>query len=188
MEEMIRALNNALEPDLALEVQQALDALEYSDIDYQDALNKCKEYAIQCQQGAKRVHAINVFCFPKSNEDEIAEAKTVLEDYAAETAKVAESCKNDADKNLAEIRSTYDEYRLRTANDKAKSSKAMAEEAAMFAAIGSLDKVEAYKLKVRVNEIAAGYHEKFTHIVQQCKAYQEAFTKAMATAERLLNA
>jgi len=189
LEGMICALNNALEADLALEVQQALDTLEYSNIDYQDALKKCKECVIQCQRGAELVNAVNVLCFPKSNEDEIAEAKTVLEDYAAETAKVAEHCKNDADRiKLAEIRSTYDEYRLRTAIANAESTKTSAEEAAIFAAIGSLDKVEAEKRKVRVNEIAAGYHEKFTHVVQKCKAYQEEFTKAMAAAERFLNA
>lgn len=56
----------------------------------------------------------------------------------------------------------------------------------MFAAIGSLDKVEADKLKVRVSEIAVGYQEKFTFVVQKCNAYQEEFTKAMAAAELLV--
>jgi len=65
-------------------------------------------------------------------------------------------------------------------------TKTRAEEAAMFAAIGSLDKVEADKLKVRVSEIAVGYQEKFTFVVQKCNAYQEEFTKAMAAAELLV--
>lgn len=163
------------------EAEDALFELETSDIDYRHALKKREEYDDNSRLGAELVHAVKALCDPESNEDEIAPAKTVLEDYAAKTAKIAERCKK-----RAEIRTSYDEYRFQTYIADAESTKTIAEEAAMFAAIGSLDKDEADKLKVRVNEVAAGYHEKFAHVVQQCNAYQEAFTKAMATAERLL--
>ena len=167
------------------EAEDASFKLETSDIDYRHALKKREEYDDKRRLGL--VHAVEALCDPESNEDEIAPAKTVLEDYAAKTAKIAERCKKRADRiKLAEIRTSYDEYRLQTYIADAESTKTIAEEAAMFAAIGSLDKDEADKLKVRVNEVAAGYHEKFAHVVQQCNAYQEAFTKAMATAERLL--
>ena len=178
---------DALEKMNSAEAEDASFKLETSDIDYRHALKKREEYDDNSRLGAELVHAVKALCDPESNEDEIAPAKTVLEDYAAKTANIAERCKKRADRiKLAEIRTSYDEYRFQTYIADAESTKTIAEEAVMFAAIGSLDKVEADKLKVRVNEVAAGYHEKFAHVVQQCNAYQEAFTKAMATAERLL--
>uniref|UniRef100_A0A6C0AHM3 Uncharacterized protein n=1 Tax=viral metagenome TaxID=1070528 RepID=A0A6C0AHM3_9ZZZZ len=169
----------ALEKMVGDEAEDAWFNLDISDIKYRHALIKRDKYFDKRMQVAKLAHAFNVLCDPESNEDEIAEAKTVLEDYAVETAKVAESCKNDAEQKSAELRSTR-------ATFNAELAKTSAEEAAIFAAIGSLDKVEADKLKVRVNEIAAGYQEKFTRAAKKCNAYQEEFTKAMAAAERLL--
>jgi len=169
----------ALEKMVGDEAEDAWFNLDISDIKYRHALIKRDKYFDKRMQVAKLAHAFNVLCDPESNEDEIAEAKTVLEDYAAKTAKVAEKFKNHAEQKSAELRSTRDTFN-------AELTKTMAEEAAMFAAIGSLDKVEADKLKVRVNEIAAGYQEKFTFAVQKCNAYQEAFTKAMAAAELLV--
>jgi len=169
----------ALEKMNSAEAEDALMQLEDADIMYRHAFKKREEYDDKRRLGAELVHAVNALCNPESNEDEIYPAKTVLEDYAAQTAKLAEQFKNHAENKSAELRSTR-------ATFNAELTKTRAEEAAMFAAIGSLDKVEADKLKVRVNEIAAGYQEKFTHVVQKCNAYQEEFTKAMAAAERLL--
>jgi hypothetical protein len=168
----------ALEKMIGADAEDALFNLDISDIMYRHALKKRDAYFDKRMRVAKLVYAFNVLCDPESNEDEIAEAKTVLEDYAAETAELAEQFKNHAEKS-AELRSTR-------ATFNAELAKTRAEEAAMFAVIGSLDKVEADKLKVRVNEIAAGYHEKFTRAAKKCDAYQEEFTKAMAAAERLL--
>jgi hypothetical protein len=188
----IKALKKMIAANPSLEAENALYALDDSDMMYREFIEKCEEYAVKCKLGAKLVNAVNVICYPESDDYEIDdyeidEAKTILEDNAAKTAQIAEQFKNDADRRkLAEIRSTYDEHRLQTAIADAESTKAEAEEAAMFAAIGSLDKVEADKLKARVNEIAEGYHEKFTFAVQNCATYREAFTKAMATAEVLV--
>jgi hypothetical protein len=161
------------------EAEDAWFYLDDSDIMYRHALIKRDAYFDKRMRAAKLAHAVNVICDPESNEDEIAKAKTVLEDYAAETAERAEQFKNQAEQKSAELRSTHDTFN-------AEMAKTRAEEAAMFAVIGSLDKVEADKLKVRVAEIACGYQEKLTRAAKKCNAYQEEFTKAMAAAERLL--
>ena len=168
---------DALEKMNPAEAEDALFELYSSDILYRHALKKREEYDDKRRLGAELVKAVKALC-AESNEDEIAPAKTVLEDYPAKTTKLAEQFKNHAENKSAELRSTR-------ATFNAELTKTRAEEAAMFAAIGSLDKVEADKLKVRVNEIAAGYQEKFTRAVQKCNAYQEAF-KVMATAELLV--
>ena len=124
------------------EAKKALDELEYSNMMYKQSIEQCAECTIQCKLGAELVNAVDVLCYAKSNEYEIAKAKTVLEDNAAEIA----------------------------------------------IAIGSLDKDEAERLKVRVNEIAADYHDMFITVVHNYTISRESFAEAMAAAKRLLNA
>ena len=185
----IKVLSKMIDANFsAMEAENARNALEESDIMCRQSIEECEKYAIKCALGAKLVNAINVMCYPESATYEIVNAKTVLEDNAAKTAEIAEQFKKVADRmKLDEIRSTYDEHRLRTAIANAESKMAKAEEAAMFAAIGSLDKVESEKLEVRVNEIAAGYHEQFTIAVHNCTTHRKEFAKAMATAKVLVS-
>jgi len=80
----------ALEKMVTTEAEDALFNLDDSDIMYRHALKKREEYDEKRTLGSKLVNAVNVICDPESNEDEIAEAKTVLEDNAVKTAELAE--------------------------------------------------------------------------------------------------
>jgi hypothetical protein len=159
----------------AAEVSRALVDLDSSDIMFRHYTKKRQEYDEKRMLGDQIVNAVGVICDPESSEDKITKAKEVLAENAAKEALIAETYKKKLDDDLSDNNTSE---RLRKSKN--------AEEAANIAAIGSLDKVEADKLKIRVNERTATYHEKYDLIVKKCNVYLEDFTKAMERAEVLI--